>query len=169
MLCICNNISRFQNQWTKNHGKCGVCGDPWQGPRDNEAGGKYASGVIVRKYRRGRIFPVIIELTANHGGWFEFRLCPHNRPSTRISQRCLNRFPLRILGDEPFRYTIKTAVSNIAVLLYLQLPYRVICSQCVLQWKYNAGNLINVSMPYPSRGLSPLSCLIYISQYIGDW
>ena len=28
----------FQNQWTVNGGKCGLCGDPYQGPRRHEEG-----------------------------------------------------------------------------------------------------------------------------------
>jgi hypothetical protein len=34
-------------------GKCGICGDPWVSEnaiRDNEAGGKYATGTIVKSY-----------------------------------------------------------------------------------------------------------------------
>lgn len=34
-----------------NGGKCGVCGDPWNGRRENEAGGKYATGTIVKVYK----------------------------------------------------------------------------------------------------------------------
>ena len=40
----------FQRRLT-NGGKCGVCGDAWGGPRDNEAGGKYATGILVRHYK----------------------------------------------------------------------------------------------------------------------
>lgn len=32
----------FARQHQKNGGKCGVCGDPWDGPKPNEAGGTYA-------------------------------------------------------------------------------------------------------------------------------
>ena len=44
-------------------GKCGICGDPYQGPRDHEAGGKYASGVIVKTYRQGAAIPVTVDIT----------------------------------------------------------------------------------------------------------
>ncbi|XP_071109881.1 uncharacterized protein [Haliotis cracherodii] len=75
----------YQRQWEQNKGKCGVCGDPWDGVRENEAGGKYAKGIIVRKYNQGETIQIDIDLTANHRA-------------------------------------------------------EVTCSQCVLQWKYNAGN-----------------------------
>ena len=35
-----------------NGGKCGICGDPYNGRRDNEPpSGKYATGVIVKTYK----------------------------------------------------------------------------------------------------------------------
>ena len=33
------------------HGRCGVCGDPLGMPQDNEAGGRFATGLIVRHYK----------------------------------------------------------------------------------------------------------------------
>ena len=53
----------MQHQWAVNGGKCGICGDPYDGPRDHEAGGKYATGTIVRYYRVGQVMPVLIQLT----------------------------------------------------------------------------------------------------------
>ena len=47
-------------------------------PRLHEAGGKYGSGTLVRKYLTGTTITIRIELTANHRGYFEFRLCPVN-------------------------------------------------------------------------------------------
>merc|ERR1712141_773125 len=43
----------FQNQMKHGY-KCGLCGDPYQGPRDHEAGGRYANGIIVKTYKKGR-------------------------------------------------------------------------------------------------------------------
>ncbi len=36
----------------ENDGKCGICGDNYAdpSPREHEAGGKYATGTIVRNY-----------------------------------------------------------------------------------------------------------------------
>ncbi|PVD39241.1 hypothetical protein C0Q70_01869 [Pomacea canaliculata] len=53
-------------QWHQNGGKCGLCGDPWPGPRENEAGGRYANGIVTRSYEVGQVIDVYIELTANH-------------------------------------------------------------------------------------------------------
>lgn len=75
-------------QWDDNHGKCGVCGDPYNEPppRDNEVGGIYYSGIIVRNYKRGQVINVTIQLTTNHYGYFEFRLCPNNDFSKESTQ-----------------------------------------------------------------------------------
>lgn len=58
-------------------GKCGPCGDAWDQatPRANEFGGKFGNGVITRLYQTGQVIDVTVEITANHRGWFEFRLC----------------------------------------------------------------------------------------------
>ena len=52
--------SRSQHQWGTNGGKCGVCGDPYDGKRENEAGGKYATGTIVATYRAGDVIAVTV-------------------------------------------------------------------------------------------------------------
>ena len=78
----------FQRQ-QMNGGKCGVCGDPYNAPepRDNEYGGKYGLGVIVRKYNPGSEILIRIELTASHMGYFEFRVCPDKA----ADQDCLDK------------------------------------------------------------------------------
>ncbi|XP_046558802.1 uncharacterized protein LOC124267855 [Haliotis rubra] len=128
----------YQRQWERNNGKCGVCGDPWDGIRENEAGGKYANGIIVRKYNQGETIRIDIDLTANHKGYFEFRLCPNNDPSTPITQQCLDRHLLKHPEGSTrfFVTTSRVGKYNMEVIL----PAEVTCSQCVLQWKYNAGN-----------------------------
>merc|ERR1711962_1034537 len=60
-------------------GKCGICGDPFDGPKPHEApGGQYANGNIVRTYKQGQEVKVAIGITANHLGYFTFKLCPNN-------------------------------------------------------------------------------------------
>ena len=123
-----------------NGGKCGICGDPWQGPRAHEAGGLYATGALVRRYRPGSAIRVVVELTASHKGWFEFRLCPNNNIHKAATQKCLNRYLLKIWGGGGPRYKV-TQSSPGKHIIYLSLPKGLQCSQCVLQWKYNAGEI----------------------------
>lgn len=65
-------------QWGTNGGKCGVCGDPWNDrePRAHEIGGFFSNGVLGRRYTPGQVIDIEIELTSNHNGHFELRLCP---------------------------------------------------------------------------------------------
>ncbi|XP_069134468.1 uncharacterized protein [Argopecten irradians] len=127
----------FNRQWNINGGKCGVCGDPWDGARDHEAGGKYATGTIVRHYSEGQRISVIVQITASHKGYFEFRLCPHNNPKTRVSQACLDQHVLQ-QTDASTRVYEAGYPTNYTI--HLKLPVGVTCSQCLLQWKYNTGN-----------------------------
>ncbi|KAL0280044.1 UNVERIFIED_CONTAM: hypothetical protein PYX00_001458 [Menopon gallinae] len=143
----------FSRQWQKNGGKCGICGDAWDmpKPRPHEAGGKYGNGIIVRKYKKGSKITIRVELTANHKGYFEFRLCPNNAPHRVATQECLDLYLLKIAkksnggtyGDEPAmghetRYY--PAVGSKVFEMRYQLPENLTCTQCILQWRYIAGN-----------------------------
>ncbi|XP_061194239.1 uncharacterized protein LOC133202437 [Saccostrea echinata] len=130
-----------QHQHLTNGGKCGVCGDPYEmpQPRDNEGGGKYSSGVISKCYKKTSSFiEVKVQLTANHLGYFEFRLCEHNDPFTPVTQECLDEHVLTLHNGGGTRYYV--APENGEYTVELLLPEDIQCNQCVLQWKYNTGN-----------------------------
>ena len=57
-----------------------------------ETPGKYASGTIVANYTSGQTIDVAVKITANHKGWFEFKLCENNDPQNDKSQECFDRF-----------------------------------------------------------------------------
>lgn len=130
----------FARQWNRNGGKCGPCGDPWDTPqpRSNEGGGKYGLGVIVEEWKAGQIVELGVELTANHMGYFEFRLCPHNNPRYPVSNDCLDKYVLNRADGSGPRYFpgpgAKKFYSN------YRLPSEITCKQCVIQWRYVAGN-----------------------------
>ncbi|CAH1788820.1 unnamed protein product [Owenia fusiformis] len=132
------------HQWDVLGGLCGLCGDAFEGPRENEAGGKYANGIITRTYQPGARINVTIDMSANHKGWMEFKICPNNNPYKPITQKCLNAHPLNVISGPDgrtrpgHRFEIMQEWSNIQLLV--QLPRNLRCSQCVLQWKYHSGN-----------------------------
>ncbi|GLV37061.1 uncharacterized protein CBL_02108 [Carabus blaptoides fortunei] len=134
----------FTRQWTRNDGKCGVCGDAWDTPtpRAHELGGTYGQGVIVRRYRPRTWISIRVELTANHNGHFEFRLCPNYRNTT---QDCLDKYVLRLArmkseeGMDPLGYRYFPRDGNKIYEIKYRLP-DLSCSHCVLQWIYIAGN-----------------------------
>ncbi|GAB1605441.1 uncharacterized protein LOC115222289 [Argonauta hians] len=126
----------FGRQWFNNNGKCGVCGDPYDGARENEAGGKYANGMIGAVFKEGDVISnVTVQLTTNHrGGYFEFNLCPVNNPSIRATESCFNSHPVLTL-DGKRRYAL-TSEKNGFFYERLRLPAGVTCTQCVFRWKY---------------------------------
>lgn len=121
-----------------------MCGDPWDGVRANEDGGRYSTGQIVRKYKAGQLIKVLIELTTNHGGWFEFRICPYHKG--RLTTFCLRRRPLRISGHGR-RFQIDTRAPRVRFAVEVKLPKRIKCKQCLFQWKYNAGKYLYCEVP----------------------
>lgn len=135
------NCGGYYNQWNAHGGRCGICGDPWQGPRHNEAGGRYANGIISRNYVQGHAIEVKVEITAHHKGWFEFRICPNNDVNTPASQACLNQYLLPLANQHGVtRYQLPEGSTAGWYTLMLQLPQYLTCQQCVFQWKYHAGN-----------------------------
>ncbi|KAF8764488.1 hypothetical protein HNY73_022554 [Argiope bruennichi] len=127
-------------QWQRNGGKCGICGDAWDAPkpRPNEAGGIYGKGIIVGNYKPGQEVKSIVELTANHKGFFEFKLCPHNDPKTVATQDCLDQYLLELADGSGTKYYPSTRTGKFVV--NLRLPQHLTCSQCVFQWTYTAAN-----------------------------
>ncbi|GFR84280.1 hypothetical protein ElyMa_005994900 [Elysia marginata] len=132
-------------QYSINGGKCGVCGDPWNGKREHEAGGRYANGVIVRKYKVGQVINATVELTANHRGFFEFRICPTDNPFKKVTHHCLRKFPLEVADTGLTRFAVPTRDSHAKITVPLRLPSDVTCRACLFQWKYTAGNSWGVS------------------------
>ena len=60
--------------------------------------GKYATGQIVGSYPVGGQLNIAIQVTANHGGFFTFRLCPVPHNGADPSQDCMDRNVLTILN-----------------------------------------------------------------------
>ncbi|GLH14587.1 Uncharacterized protein GBIM_18950 [Gryllus bimaculatus] len=135
-------------------------------PRPHEAGGVFGQGPVVRRWRMGSAVPVRVELTANHRGYFEFRLCARDRPQPEATQACLDAHLLRrapapggpaaaarrvaaasasgsALEDEgeerAGRFFPEAGANRVFEMRYL-LPPGVVCERCVLQWRYVAGN-----------------------------
>ena len=84
----------FGYQFKIADGKCGICGDPWFAePREHEApDGKFATGTITAEYSQGQTIDIQIDITANHKGFFEFRLCPNIESNADPSQDCFDRY-----------------------------------------------------------------------------
>ncbi|KAL3885458.1 hypothetical protein ACJMK2_025514 [Sinanodonta woodiana] len=134
--------------------KCGVCGDPWDGPRDNEAGGKYANGIITAHYKPGQEITIRVTITASHMGWFEFRLCPNNDVKKVVKQECLDKYLLPMADGSGTRYVLKESRVG-DFIIRAKLPDGLTCIQCVLQWKWKTGNSWGID---PDTGRGCVGC-----------
>ena len=88
----------------------------------------------------------LLQISVHHNGYFEFRLCPNDNIQRTITQACLNRYLLPIYDDNGghigTRYNITNFPAPFPNNIYhvnVRLPDGLTCTQCVLQWKYNAG------------------------------
>lgn len=128
------NCGGFNFQWDYHHGKCGVCGDPWTGThKDEVSSGIYATGIITRNYTQGQLIDVKIEITANHGGWHSFYLCPEKN----LTEECFQKY---LLADQNGQTKLPIRKTDKIIQLKLQLPPYLTCRQCVLRWKWVCGN-----------------------------
>ena len=130
-----NNLN-LQHQYGKVGGKCGICGDPWDAkPRQHESpGGAFANGLITRSYRPGQTIPIEIDVTANHFGFFTFRLCPNNNTSEDPTQSCFDKLPLPVMPGNEDHFVLPTQETG-TFSLNIRLPIDLWCKQCILQVK----------------------------------
>jgi hypothetical protein len=148
--------------WTTNGGKCGICGEDFQNPKNFEKGGSMYRGMNVRQYNMSQIIDVEIVLTANHLGWHEFRLCSVDNRTTDADITCLNKTLLTDPTGKRTRFPAGNVTGSFS--LKLLLPSGLCCKHCVFQvcgsitcllkltytniylflptlkWKYHAGN-----------------------------
>ncbi|XP_050735572.1 uncharacterized protein LOC127008070 [Eriocheir sinensis] len=133
----------FVVHYQKNGGKCGVCGDDYRHPepRDHEAGGAYGNGIVTKRYVAGQVIDIEAELTTNHWGYMEIRLCPHNEPHLIITQACLDQHVLPMENTIETKFVIPKESKKSEIFRWrVKLPDGITCTNCVLQWKYFAGN-----------------------------
>ena len=114
--------------------------------REHEANGIYASGIITERYPLNtKTITVTVLLTVNHKGYFDFRLCPHNNVHVPVRQECLDKFVLPIQEGSSKYHRLRFYPIKVDGPIYnftLEIPRGMICSQCVLQWRYRTGNIL---------------------------
>jgi len=124
-------------QYTVNGGKCGICGESYSGQKKFEKGGSLYRDLVVAKYSKGAKIDVEVELTANHLGYFEFKICNVDGSKSDATQQCLDK---NILTDSNGKTKIFVGRKTGKMKFKINLPADLICKHCVFQWKYNTGN-----------------------------
>lgn len=96
---------------------------------------------------------VEVELTTNHWGWFELKLCPVNDKLKLETYDCFNKYPLYLVDDpKSTKFYIPPDSKKKDVFNYkVQLPANVVCSQCVVQWTYRTGKRRLACLPDARR------------------
>ncbi|OXA63536.1 hypothetical protein Fcan01_02764 [Folsomia candida] len=129
-------------KYYENGEKCGVCGDDFAepSPRDHETGGQFANGIVVRRYAPGQIIETEIQITANHLGYFEFKLCPVKDETKEVTEDCLNENTLKVLNGETWdtKYYVTSDEMAKDFIVKVKLPHHLTCNRCVMQWTYIA-------------------------------
>ena len=117
-MVVLNSGLCLQEQWNEvNKGRCGICGDPWSGLKENETPGIYATGTIVDTYNKDQLIPVHVFINTNLGGWFEFRLCENNDFEYDKDQACFDKYVILIL---------KTSNSHLHITIIF-FPFKATC------------------------------------------
>ena len=52
---------------------------------------RFANGIIVRDYQPGGVMNITVDVTANHKGFFTFRMCPVVSEGVDPDQECFDR------------------------------------------------------------------------------
>ncbi|XP_066920226.1 uncharacterized protein [Clytia hemisphaerica] len=122
-------------------GKCGVCGDTADQTNQPHAdGGRFAKGIIVKKYRAGQVIDVDINLSTAHYGYFEFRIGQFDNRKVvgdRYGKLQGHLLPLVSGGT---RFKVPDNIRGARYNIKLRLPSGLRCRRCVLQWWYKGGN-----------------------------
>jgi hypothetical protein len=87
----------------------------------------------------GQVIDVSVQLTANHFGYFVFRVCPVTDESREVTQECLNKHELKVDGTNYPKYKLSNAKTGIFT-VKVKLPDGLSCDRCVFQWDYRSGN-----------------------------
>ena len=78
-------------------------------------------------------------MTANHKGYFEFRLCNLDGWESDATEQCLNKTLLKAENSLEDKHYITTNESVTTLSYNLKLPPNFACNHCVLQWHWVTG------------------------------
>ncbi|CAG2167421.1 unnamed protein product, partial [Oppiella nova] len=149
------NCGDFSNQVNLNAGKCGICGDPYNGDRENEfPNGKYAKNPKTYvTYKAGSNITAQIHVVANHDGYYEFRICNATDPLHEVTQECLNQHQLEVVGTTDNKWRLPAHKNKCQMGQYdcdenwineipLKLPAGFVCERCVFQWDWTTREYV---------------------------
>lgn len=72
----------------------------------------------------------LTKITANHEGFFEFRLCNIDGWADDASQECLNKTLLNVVGTQSSKYQVAKFMHTAEY--QITIPPNFLCNHCVL-------------------------------------
>ena len=152
----------------KKNARHGVCGS--RGPAtdpdslDFQAGGKYVTKKITGTYAAGQIIRIRVEISAPHGGRWQFGVCPvpdgaSDADERRVvTQQCMDRNKLINMDKKNAGYGTQFwwfgKRTDGVYELDMKLPDNIQCKRCVLQWHWESGNSCTIPGTPSSETLS---------------
>ena len=129
-------VLAFYHQQNKfEDGTCGVCGDHYQTDQPEYVHpGQFATGVITRTLTEGQTFTAKVKITANHRGFFEFRVGKIGTPPMTNAKLT----HLLELASGGTKWPLPDGKKEFS--LDLKLPQGLVCDHCVMQWWWKDGN-----------------------------
>jgi hypothetical protein len=131
----------IQTELGEEYPKCHVCGArPGDNPPNEPPNGKYANDFIVKTYTQGEVIEIKSQLTANHKGEMEYRICENDEKQAVVDYDCFNKNLL--VGEDGVTTAFKIITQSYSadIAHRVKLPPNLTCKRCILQWRYRAGN-----------------------------
>lgn len=118
----------------------GLCGDPFGSYLDNPPSNFKAMPCEIQEtYQEGGIIKAQVDISANHGGFFELSVCD----SMEITQECFDRNKLRTVEKDSEQWHIMTRTIDDpspqrpeSYFMDWKLPEGLSCEHCVVQWSW---------------------------------
>ena len=149
------------------NGRHGACGDDMTQPypRMFEGGGAFYhlnGGFRITSYAQGSTITIKMYVSANHGGYWTFKLCPvpdsladvsTTAENTIVTQQCFDATILQLVspkGNGNAWFIDPGQTCPFTPTITAQLPAGVTCKRCVLQWHWvTANSCYPPGMPKP--------------------
>ena len=77
---------------------------------------RHSPSILNISTQEGQAIPVTVDITVNHLGWMEFRLCPNNNIHRAITHDCLNRHVLALADGSGNRFVFLEQLLEESVL-----------------------------------------------------
>jgi hypothetical protein len=145
------------------HGVCGGLQGDTNG-LDFQAGGKYATKKITGTYAAGQTIRIRVEISAPHGGRWQFGVCPvpdgaSDADERRVvTQQCMDSNKLINMDKKNAGYGTQFwwfgKRTDGVYELDMKLPDKIECKRCVLQWHWETANSCNIPGTPSSEMLS---------------